>query len=231
MAITHPVLVRISNSISDALGGGYLAIHFRAGDSQFEDASQSNARKIWWTLVHLLLNKTVDQTLELEQRIKEPHRAFDANSASAAPVLGPRKRYPPLDSIEKLSINPPHSPWLLCPKTRSRIFAVNPIILNAPVLYIATDLRNPRENPSLASFRHTFPCTFYLSDFTSELGPLDQLINPDDGVPLRPHLLPFLDALVAAKALRVVGTKGSTFSYYIEDLWKRFHDFPMEQHG
>jgi hypothetical protein len=99
-------------------------------------------------------------------------------------------------------------------------------------LYIATDLKETRQQPLLSRFYSTFPCTFDLSDFKRHLAPLDRFINPIDGIPLRSHLLPFIDALVAAKALRVAGTKGSTFSYYIEDvLWRTSHDLPIKQRG
>jgi hypothetical protein len=96
-------------------------------------------------------------------------------------------------------------------------------LLNIP-LYVATDLENPEIHPLLSTFRRAFPCIFFLQDFAAETRPLEKLKSLYDGVDLRHFTLPFVDALVLGKALKVVGTEGSTFSRFVEDvLWTSLH--------
>jgi hypothetical protein len=92
-----------------------------------------------------------------------------------------------------------------------------------PRIYLATDHRNPRGDSSalLPWFRH-FPCTTTLSDVPNHLfEPLDEIrdsINPRKS--LKPFLIPLVDAMVAAHARHVLITPRSTFSKYIEDLYR-----------
>ncbi|SCZ90965.1 BZ3500_MvSof-1268-A1-R1_Chr1-3g02428 [Microbotryum saponariae] len=90
-------------------------------------------------------------------------------------------------------------------------------------LYLATDSRSPLDDISLSPFFRLFPCTFILSDFEEpnelnmgmavrSLDRFKRLINAADGLPLRRFFTPFLEAVVAAKAGVVRGTRGSTFS-------------------
>lgn len=90
-------------------------------------------------------------------------------------------------------------------------------------LYLATDSRDPESDPALAIFFHTFPCTFVLNDFdrpnelndgdvVESVQQMSRLENENDGMPLGRLFLPFLEAVIAAKADIVSGTPGSTFS-------------------
>ncbi|BGP52781.1 hypothetical protein JCM8202v2_000338 [Rhodotorula sphaerocarpa] len=122
-----------------------------------------------------------------------------------APVLA--------DNLRNLSCrSPPH------PEPRFSGF-------NAP-LYLATDSRSPETDPNLAIFFEAFPCTFVLSDFSSpdvhrndgiavpSVDEMTRLVNKLDNVPLGRLFLPFLEAVVAAKARLTVGTSRSTFSAF-----------------
>lgn len=94
---------------------------------------------------------------------------------------------------------------------------------NTP-LYLATDSRTPETDENLAIFFRSFPCTFILSDFgkadvdrndglvVESVSEMDRLVNELDGVRLGRLFLPFLEAMVAAKARVTVGTERSTFS-------------------
>ena len=78
------------------------------------------------------------------------------------------------------------------------------------------------------------PCSFFLSDpyFTSHLAPLDALRNEHDGLLLRPFLEPMVDAMVVSRAVGVVGTEGSTFSQFVEDvLWRVYHGMDIASRG
>jgi hypothetical protein len=62
-----------------------------------------------------------------------------------------------------------------------------------------------------------------MSDFQDEVEPLRSMRN-SDGVELYDYLLPFLEAMVVAHGKVVVGTRGSTFSKFIEqNLWPAYH--------
>ncbi|SCV68849.1 BQ2448_970 [Microbotryum intermedium] len=93
---------------------------------------------------------------------------------------------------------------------------------NVP-LYLATDARSPVNEFSLSPFFRLFPCTFVLSDFeepnelnmgvvAESMDRFKRLTNKADGLPLERFLTPFLEAVIAAKAGIVEGTRGSTFS-------------------
>ncbi|GAA6061050.1 hypothetical protein JCM10212_004624 [Sporobolomyces blumeae] len=94
---------------------------------------------------------------------------------------------------------------------------------NTP-LYLATDSRSPTIDPNLRPFFDAFPCTFILSDFdradpaindgivVGSVGEMSRLVNELDSVELGRLFLPFLEAVVAAKARITVGTPHSTFS-------------------
>lgn len=45
---------------------------------------------------------------------------------------------------------------------------------------------------------------------------MERLVNEADGTKLGRMMVPFLEAIVAAKARKVVGTSGSTFGIYVE---------------
>ncbi|KAG1803042.1 uncharacterized protein BJ212DRAFT_995629 [Suillus subaureus] len=68
-------------------------------------------------------------------------------------------------------------------------------------LYIATNSLNPVADPSFSIYLQTFPCIFFLSDSTSRLTPLDELINPYDQVPLKEFLILVLDTMVLLRLL------------------------------
>ncbi|GAA5861324.1 hypothetical protein JCM3774_000210 [Rhodotorula dairenensis] len=106
---------------------------------------------------------------------------------------------------------------------------------NTP-LYLATDSRSPEADATLAAFFRAFPCTFVLSDFAvpdavrnggfvvSSVDTINRLVNELDGVHLGRLFLPFLEAIVAAKAHVTVGTRGSTFSAFASsDLHDAYH--------
>ncbi|GAA5969176.1 hypothetical protein JCM11641_007499 [Rhodosporidiobolus odoratus] len=98
---------------------------------------------------------------------------------------------------------------------------------NVP-LYLATDSRSPDTDENLRPFFGAFPCTFILSDFdrpdlerndgvvVRSVNEMSRLVNQLDGVSLGRLFLPFLEAIVAAKAKLTVGTAHSTFSGFAE---------------
>ncbi|KIJ58088.1 hypothetical protein HYDPIDRAFT_120023, partial [Hydnomerulius pinastri MD-312] len=227
MAFANIDLIRAANSICDALGGVYLGAHIRVGDGHFRRDGRDNARLIWWKLVQVVLGTDVQTALALEkevlQRITEDDEEMD-----------PPQIFPDLPSLRvpHPDLSPlPHSisPTAPC---RGRLHRTPPLShLNIP-LFIATDSREPHEDPLFTPFLKTFPCTFFLSDFPGKISHLDQVVKSNDRVMMKPFLMPLLDAMVVGKAREVVITDESTFSTFIQDvLWRTYHGYEIVQRG
>lgn len=223
MAFSNPYLVRAANSIAHSLGGAYLGAHIRLGDGLFIVNGPANARLVWWKLVHIILGFSVDESSELESLVQgagcvldPPHIPVDVPALRA-----PRLSQPPLPEV--------HSPSLAC---RGQVHQSPKLKrLNTP-LFVSTDAKNALTHPSMALFLQTFPCTFFLSDFASEMAPLGRLQSGYDGLMLKDFLVPFLDAMVVGKAWAVAGTELSTFSRFVEDvLWRTYHGWDIVQRG
>ncbi|KAG1730185.1 hypothetical protein EDB19DRAFT_1741152 [Suillus lakei] len=223
MVFTNADLSRVADTIYEALGGVYIGAHLRVGDGQFEQRGADNARLVWWKLVYLVCGLDLEETLALEQQLNPFDEDLD----------------PPLIQPDVPSLRVPHPPLPPLPHTfKPQIRCHAPLHTSAPLqrlnapLYIATDSPNPTADPLFSIYMKTFPCIFFLSDFTSRLTPLDVLINPYDQVPLKGFLIPVLDAMVLARAREVVVTDGSTFGAFVKDvLWRRYWGFEIVQRG
>ncbi|KAL0072765.1 hypothetical protein AAF712_000528 [Marasmius tenuissimus] len=213
MAFKNPLLVNVSNSIVQSLGGMFIGVHIRVGDGPFVSSGRENARSVWWTLVHQTLNLSVDETMSLQSSVL-PH----ANTS--VPIFAP------------YSFSPVPPQFTLPPSLRCRRpLHTRPSLtpLNTP-LYLATDAPDPRNHRSLALFFETFPCIFTLTDFYDQLGPLDYVVNDYDGLTLKPFLLSFVDAMVLGHARTAVGTTSSTYSAFALDvLWPTYHGMEIRE--
>lgn len=219
MAFKNEVMTVIADRIRDLLGGdkGYVSVHLRLGDGFFATKGRQNARDVWWRTVHQVLGISVEQAYLLESSILstpvarlDPHPPFTKDLHGLVPDNATNSSRPCRSAL--------HSNVHLLP-------------LNVP-LFVATDVMTPSQHPALLLFRNSFPCTLFLSDFQPELVSLESLINVNDGVALRPFMIPFVDSMVAAKGRQVVGTLGSTFSRFVTDvLWRVYHDLPILERG
>ncbi|KAL1924078.1 uncharacterized protein VTP21DRAFT_7113 [Calcarisporiella thermophila] len=87
---------------------------------------------------------------------------------------------------------------------------------DVPFLFLATDARHPKTSEVLRGFYEQYPCIATLSDmFDLTQSPLWGLRNELDNIPLGKLLIPFVDALVAARGEYFVQTHNSTFSRYV----------------
>jgi hypothetical protein len=223
MAFSNPLLVQLANAIAQELGGVYLGAHIRVGDGKFYHRSHHNARMIWWKLIHTFLNFTVEETLIIERGtdlydVDEPHPKPPRIPASFN-IQHSHRPFPSFELPVKLNC-------------RGKIYTTPHLsALNTP-LFISTDASDPLNHPSISAFLQTFPCTFFLGDFSSQLTTLDRLRNRYDGVILKPFLESFVDVMVVSKAWAAVGTEGSTFSRFVEDmLWRTYHGLDILQRG
>ncbi|PSS38139.1 hypothetical protein PHLCEN_2v46 [Hermanssonia centrifuga] len=222
MADSNPLLDDIARSIALTIGATYLGAHVRLGDGQFEENAERNVRLVWWKLVHGVLGYSVEQALDMERNF-----APDYDTESMAPPELPMD-IKSQDSAPKVQFSRVFS-YLPCNGRRHTDEHL--ARLNIP-LFISTDSLDRSEDPRLASLVQTFPCTFFLADFAEQIGVLDRLYNAYDGLALKPFLVPLLDAMVVARGTRVVGTEGSTFSCFIEDvLWRVYHKLDIISKG
>jgi hypothetical protein len=217
MMFANKDLVRAAYSITSALNSHYLGVHLRSGDGKFRVVFEDTVRSIWWNLLHQILGCPITMVCDIEKLVNEPPSRFcepdTMNSGQRTRECGSESNCSP---PSKIGMNISAMPSLMnCPFPRHRSHRYQ--MLNTP-LYVSTDIKNPGTHPQLSIFRRTFPCIFFLEDFPKEIEPLNQLSSPVDDVNLGSFLRPFVDALVVSKAIKVVGTEGSTFSKFIEDI-------------
>ncbi|KAF9476370.1 hypothetical protein BDN70DRAFT_863382 [Pholiota conissans] len=212
MMFTNEMFSQAANSIARVLQPSYLAVHIRAGDGLFQSIGEHTVNSTWWKILHDVLALSIPDICKLELSF--------GTQASSSCILGRAGS----DSSTPTPIGSPKTLFSVPSPLETdcmgnRYLKQQYHQLNVP-LYVATDLSTPRTHPLLNIFRQTFPCIFFLEDFKSELAPLKQVTSPYDAVQLYNFILPYVDALVAGNALKVVGTEGSTFSKFIEDiLW------------
>ncbi|EIN11751.1 hypothetical protein PUNSTDRAFT_83502, partial [Punctularia strigosozonata HHB-11173 SS5] len=236
MTFTNPLLNDISSSIASILTEDtrFLGAHVRVGDGEFKEKAQRNVRHVWQSLVQDIALLEQEVVKELDELV------WNFHDQSRQPLSGHRwdeRR----DNVR--CRRPSHRD----PRLQA---------LNTP-LFIATDVANPSSSPFIEPVLRTFPCTFFLSDFLTTSGipetsdaaspfevatthpelsalasRLRILRNPRDNLLLLPFLIPLIDAFVISRANGVVGTPGSTFSAYVEDvLWRVQQGLSIAERG
>ena len=225
MMLKHPLLQKSSTDIVtkiSASGSGFLGAHLRCNDGYFLETAMEHSRMLWWKLVHGILGLPVERTRRLE---------LDSGVSAHSPWSHQFERY-----ISR-SKSPIHLPFDHDPsagnigqaKCRGDLHTDDLERLNVP-LFIATDSKDPYTDEHFVLFRKTFPCLFFLGDFPQDLEPISSIRDPISGVVIGDMLVPFLDAMVVARAARVVGTPHSTFSWYVQDvLWRVNHGLDIEE--
>jgi len=229
MGLKHPLLQKSSANIATRVsspGSDFIGAHLRCNDSYFLETAAEHSRMIWWKLVHGILGLSIERTRQLE---------LGCSATMNSPRPLPSNRF----------ISPSKSPAHLPLDYRSLIVGVDPMRkckgelhtdpeverLNVP-LFIATDSKDPYTDKHLSLFRQTFPCVFFLGDFPQEMEQVAAIRDPISGVEIGNMLVPFLDAMVVARAVRVVGTPHSTFSWYVQDvLWRVNHGLDIKERG
>jgi len=229
MDLRHPLLhkssVEIAAQISGSSSGpGFLGAHLRCNDGYFLENAMEHSRMLWWKLVHGILGLSIGRTRQLELN------CFITRNSSWSLPLG--RFIAPSNSPVHL----PFDPRVLASDADSMRkcggkLHTEPDLerLNSP-LFIATDSKNPYSDEHLSLFRRTFPCIFFLGDFPQELEPIAGIRDPMSGMEIGSMLMPFLDAMVVARAARIVGTPHSTFSWYVQDvLWRINHGLDIKE--
>src|SRR6266702_846759 len=228
MAFANPYLRRASLAAAHALGGpnAFLAAHVRLANGPFLMVQAQTVRVAWYRLVACAL------------------RGANASAGGSAEVHALERRLvpanaglpPPRDAlrVDVDYVSPVASPGGGAMRARACAGKQQHeeralVALNVP-LFVATDMEDA---PALAPLHTAFPCMVLLRDLVvPEVRALGRLVSAEDGVRLGPFLVPLLEAAIAAQAWAVVGTEGSTFSAYVEDLlWQREHGRQIVQRG
>ena len=225
MGLKHPLLQKSSADIAAKISSsGFLGAHLRCNDGYFLETAADHSRMLWWKLVHGILGLSIERTRQLEL---------------GCSTTGNSSWRPPSERYISRSKSPIHLPFdygtstVGVDSTRNckGELHTDPDLerLNFP-LFIATDSKDPHTDKHLSLFRQTFPCVFFLGDFPQEVELIAGIRDPISGVGIGSMLLPFLDAMVVARAARVVGTPHSTFSWYVQDvLWRVNHGLDIEE--
>ena len=224
MGFANAHLRTASMAAVSALGGrdAFLAAHVRLSDGPFRALAEQTVRSVWYRLVACTLHQAnasaeSSDIHELE-RLLVPTHAVQAPPRELLVDSMPQAALPvPLGGVIKCEGKPHEKPELLA--------------LNVP-LFVATDADD--DGLALAPLRAAFPCIVLLRDLADipEVRMLNGLVSAEDGVALGPFLAPLLSAAIAARGWGVVGTEGSTFSAYIEDLlWRREHGHQIVERG
>lgn len=209
MAFANTELSNVATSIARVFEPSYISLHLRSGDGLFQSKIAHTVNATWWRTLRDVIGLTIAEICHLEATVGSGPSStctgdlFDlGNGTASSPLYSPWT---------------PSYPGFKCRGNKHTVEQYIP--LNVP-LYVATDLPTPETHPQLSVFRRTFPCIFFLGDFRPQLRPLQDLRSTYDAVNIYEFSLPFVDALVAGKALRMVGTDGSTFSKFVGDiLW------------
>lgn len=216
MVFSNPYLRRASLAAAHALGGpdAFLAAHVRLANGPFLAVQAQTVRVAWYRLVACAVNASNSVEVHALERQLVP-----ANAGLP----------PPHDADVGFVSSPPMVVHARACEGKRRHEDRALASLNVP-LFVATDLEDA---PALAPLRAAFPCMVLLRDLVvPEVRALGRLVSAEDGVRLGPFLVPLLEAAIAARAWMVVGTEGSTFSAYVEDLlWQREHGRPIVQRG
>jgi len=217
-----------STAAVNALGGqdAFLAAHVRLSNGPFNALRERTVRSIWYRLVACAL-----RSVNASAGITEIHE-LEGLLVPTNAVLAPPLQEPLVDSVPPTVVPSGGAmPRSLQVKCRGKPHEAPKLVpLNVP-LFVATDVEDAL---ALAPLRAAFPCTILLRDLAeiAEVRMLNRLVSADDGVRLGPFLAPLLDAAIVARAWAVVGTEGSTFSTYVEDLlWRREHGHEMVERG
>ena len=208
MAFANRNLLAVTESIVLALGGHFFGAHIRLRDGYFKSEAERTVKSVWENLLQNVLGFSAGPC-----RLEGNFSGLPGIDCSEWSCNG---------NCSEMNRLLPTSPTAEQPECRTPRHHNRNNVFDTP-LYAATDLRQPRSHRGLHLLRQTFPCTLFLGDFSQETQKLYSLKGPYDGVTLQPFLLPFIDAMVAAKASVFVGTQGSTFSKFVTNLWHAYH--------
>ncbi|PKC07826.1 hypothetical protein RhiirA5_291720 [Rhizophagus irregularis] len=224
----NPILKETSNNIVEKLGGekNFIGLHIRVSDGFFMKTARINIDNIYHEIINNFTNFTPEEIDKLEggthdQDILEDESVDLGDDKPLSTQVNKKKPIP--TKIINNNNNNNNNFTKFSNKINgfsNKVNCKNPLHSTDQgantVIYIATDAKDPRNNPLLFKFFNTFPCVFVLDDFEQELINLKSVRNIHDKTPLASYLIPMLDSIISAKGFKFIGTPKSTFSTYID---------------
>ncbi|KAF9907372.1 hypothetical protein EC991_011021 [Linnemannia zychae] len=213
------------------LAPGFLGVHFRTEDGIFEKGAPMNLQRIVsWLGEMVKQDRQRYSASSTRRRLGDPNAELAQDSVPAptpipAQPLHPTAQQAPapvplLPPTTTTSATEPNNDNTI-PTFFERCRASPP---ESPMIFMATDVHEPRSAPLLQEFLTQFPCTMFLSDFRESDALLEKIRNPVDNVLMWPYMVALMDANLAAKGRLFQGTDRSTFSAYIYNhLWPEYH--------
>jgi hypothetical protein len=229
--IANDLILEPAKEIASLLSasGGYISLDARIS-GHLASSAGANMRAAWWELGRRMgVKDEVLEEAEKEVWTRSPgwREAVTANKE----VLG--SPYPPppirlldpaladaraLRQIKRGAYSPSKIP---CPRLLHSKTSLLP--LNTP-LFISSSSANLHSHPALRLFYSTFPCIFTLDTpeinavLEARLGAEGEVVNDPDGYEMGPWMREWVGAEVAARAAEVVGTHGTAWGKWAEEM-------------
>lgn len=212
------------------LAPGFLGVHLRTEDAMFEKGAPMNLQRIVSWLEEMVKQDQQRYSSKLRRRQAEqvpvPVQAGAAETAIPSPAPGAEAPLQPAPAPAPASHIP--NPKDDCEGAPIFLERCRSSPAESPMIFMATDVHQPRTAPLLKEFLEQFPCTMFLSDFRESDALLEKIRNPVDNVLMWPYMVALMDANLAAKGRMFQGTDRSTFSaYIIGHLWPEYHPEAM----
>lgn len=225
MVISNELIVGPAKKIAALLAGpnaGYFAIDARL-DGKLEKSAGTNMRSAWWELGRRQGISEVD--LEHAERgvwTRSPAWRIAVSESSYGPYLDPPDR--PHDPVlqDALAVRPKvrsTGSGIPCPRLLHSKTTLLP--LNTP-LFLSTSTTNPQDHAALRLLHSTYPCLFTLD--TPEIRKIvdgtlkKRLVNKLDEYEMSGWIEKWIGLEVAARAREVVGTNGTAWSKWAEEV-------------
>lgn len=198
------------------LAEGFLGAHLRTEDGIFEKGAPMNLQRIVVWAEEMVKQDRSRYSSKLRRRADPVAQGLPATEAAGQPAQASASPIPTTGTDEAV-------PTFLerCQSSPAE----------SPMIFMATDVHQPRSAPLLKEFLDQFPCTMFLSDFRESDALLEKIRNPVDNVLMWPYMVALMDANLAAKGRVFQGTDQSTFSaYIINHLWPEYHPEAMGEY-
>ncbi|OZJ05462.1 hypothetical protein BZG36_01667 [Bifiguratus adelaidae] len=197
----NDILTSVTSNAVSQLGGqaNFISIHVRTGDPMFEE----------------LLESHIDGAVADIASLTGYARRFPVEEASLLVLL--KGAVNSTDPVPRKSLEE-------CKAISQERQRTGTPTGQESIIYIATNHKNPSNDPHFALLYHHFPCIFTLADLPpSILDPLDTVRSPlESKKPMRSILIPLVDGMIAGHASKFYANPKSTFSWYIKRMYERW---------
>ncbi|GJJ73933.1 hypothetical protein EMPS_06291 [Entomortierella parvispora] len=175
-------------------------------------------------------NTTTTSTPTADSKTQNTETGTQGDQSTTTPSPADPKTLKDTDTTTQVEQTTPTSEQAPKAQTRTFVERCKEAPPESPLVFLATDVHQPRESNLLAEYLDQFPCTMFLTDFKASLAVLEEIKNPTDGMSMFQYLVALMDANLAAKGRMFQGTERSTFSAYITNhLWPEYHSSELDE--